>query len=72
MGERIRVLVNGRPVEIYRGMKVKHALIAYDQNVYAAAAEGRVVVEDVHGFRVGLEGALSDGAAITTRMLPQK
>jgi hypothetical protein len=67
MEERITVLVNGRPVEIHRCMKVKHALIAYDQGVYTAAAGGSVIVEDSHGFRVGLDGALSDGAVITTR-----
>jgi sulfur carrier protein ThiS len=67
MSERIKVTVNGSPVEIFRGMKVKHALIAFDQKLYAAAAEGRILVEDSHGFRIGLEGALSDGATINTR-----
>lgn len=67
MGERITVIVNGRPVEIFVGMKVKHALIAFDQKVYAAAAEGRILVEDSHGFQIGLDGALSDGATINTR-----
>ena len=67
MEERLMVFVNGEPVEIYRGMQVKHALIALDQALYQDAAEGRVVVEDQHGFRLGLDGALHPGACITAR-----
>lgn len=66
MSERIEVFVNGRKIAIYRGMNVKHALIAYDQSVYAAALAGQVRIEDENGFPVGLEGALVDGARIFT------
>lgn len=41
MSENIEVYVNGRKIEIYRGMKVKHALIAYDQKLYKAALAGK-------------------------------
>ncbi len=64
MKERFSVLVNGKPVEVFRGMSVKHALIAYDYPVYKACAEGRAVARDEHGFAVGLEGALSEGAKL--------
>lgn len=64
--ETINVYVNGRRVDIYRGMKVKHALIAYDQSLYRAALAGEVRVEDANGFSVGLEGGLSDGARLFT------
>ena len=67
MDERITVVVNGQRVEVYRGMRVKHALIALDQELYAAASEGRIVVEDAQGFRVGLEGSLHEGARLRTR-----
>ncbi len=67
MGERITVIVNGIPVRLFRGMRVKHALIALDQKIYAAATEGRIWIEDAHGFRIGLEGALSDGTILKTR-----
>jgi sulfur carrier protein ThiS len=67
MDELITVSVNGSPVRIHRGMKVRHALIAFDQEIYAAAMEGRIVVEDSRGFRIGLDGALSNGARILTR-----
>ena len=64
MKENITVYVNDRPVEIYRGMTVKHALIAAGQTLYQAAREGRLTIVDADGFEVGLEGALSEGARI--------
>lgn len=41
MDERIIVSVNGTPVSIFRGMKVKHALVAYDQSVFTSCERGR-------------------------------
>ncbi|MGC9195549.1 MAG: hypothetical protein ACP5IL_08860 [Syntrophobacteraceae bacterium] len=66
MSEKIEVYVNDRKIAIYRGMNVKHALIAYDQSVYAAALCGQARVEDENGFALGLEGALTRGAKIFT------
>ncbi len=66
MDERIEVYVNDRKVSIYRGMNVKHALIAYDQSVYAAVVCGQMRIEDENGFSLGLEGALTRGAKIFT------
>jgi sulfur carrier protein ThiS len=68
MKERFAVSVNGKPVEVFRGMSVKHALIAYGYPVYKACAEGRAVVRDEHGFIVGLEGSLREGAALHVDM----
>ncbi len=65
--DHITVFVNDKPVTVYRGMQVQHALIAYDVAVYRACEQGDVRVEDEHGFRVGLEGALHDGTRIYTR-----
>jgi hypothetical protein len=67
MEDRISVFVNGHRVLVYRGMKVKHALIAFDRELYTAAVNGTVVVEDARGLRVGMEGALHDGASLSTR-----
>jgi hypothetical protein len=64
--EKIVVYVNDQKINLYRGMKVKHALIAYDQRVVKAALAGEVRVEDENGFTVGLEGNLADGAKIYT------
>jgi len=68
MKERFSVFVNGKPVTVFRGMSVKHALIAYNYPVYKACAEGRAVARDEHGFVVGLEGALSEGAKLSIDM----
>ena len=66
MNENIDVYVNDRKINIYRGMKVKHALTAYDQSLYKAALAGEIRIEDENGFTVGLEGSLADGARIFT------
>lgn len=65
--EKISVWVDDRPVEIYRGMTVKHALLALDQNLYEAARKGEILVRDDQGFTVGLEGALRDGARLQAK-----
>jgi hypothetical protein len=65
-GDKIAVLVNDKPVELYYGMLVKHALISYDYSIYQACEQGEMTVEDEHGFRIGLEGALHDGARLYT------
>jgi hypothetical protein len=61
---RIRIFVNDRPVTLYRGLLVKHALIAAGEGRYRAALKGEVPVRDGNGFAVGLEGALHDGARL--------
>ena len=66
MKETIVVYVNGRRIGLYRGMKVKHALIAYDESLYKASLAGEIRVEDENGFAVGVEGSLADGARIFT------
>ena len=66
MNETIDVYVNVRKINIYRGMNVKHALIACDQSLYKAALAGEVRVEEENGFMVGLEGSLADGSRIFT------
>ncbi len=63
----MEVFVNDTKVEIYRGMKVKHALIAYDQALYEAALEGEAQVFDENGFEIGLEGSLTERSRIFIR-----
>lgn len=64
------VYVNGTPVRLHAGMTVKHALIAYDMETYEGALTGKIDVRDSRGFRVGLEGAVRDGARLTARPRP--
>lgn len=66
MNENITVYVNGRKIDLYRGMKVKHALIAYDERLYKASLAGEIRIEDENGFAIGLEGSLTEGAKIFT------
>jgi hypothetical protein len=67
MTDQILVFVNDRSVKIYRGMRVKHALISCDYALYRAAEEGNLFIEDESGFRIGLEGALHEKSRIYTR-----
>jgi hypothetical protein len=67
MAEKIVVFVNDKPVEIFQGMQVKHALISLDYSLYKRAIDGEITVEDSSGFQVGLEGALHNGAKIYIR-----
>lgn len=46
MADRIIVFVDDAAVSIYRGMSVKHALIAHDYAIYKAADEGELFLED--------------------------
>lgn len=62
--ERITVRVNGAPVEIYRGMKVRHALIARDYDLLRKAEQGLIRVQDGNGYDVGLDGALQEGSQL--------
>lgn len=66
MKERFSVFVDDAPVEVYAGMKVRHALIASGQDLYEACVKGDVVVRDGDGFSVGLDGALSEGMRLYT------
>jgi hypothetical protein len=62
MEERLTVFVNDKPVTVFRGMTVKHALIAFDYTLYRDVRDGKAVVKDENGFSVGLGGALHEGA----------
>ena len=53
----MRVYVNDRPVDLLRGMTVKHALIHFG---LLKEVEASKKVYDEWGNETGLEGALSD------------
>ncbi len=67
MGDRVQVFVNGVSESLYKGMTVRHALIARDQALYDAARKGDVLLEDGNGFPLDLEGALTEGMTILTK-----
>lgn len=66
--EQIQVFVNGHPVTLYRGLTVKHALIAAGSDLYRPALDGDTAVRDENGFVLGLEGALHDGARLFVKI----
>jgi hypothetical protein len=67
MKEQITVFVDDKPVTVYRGMQVKHALIACSEALYEAANRSEIIITDQNGFRLGLEGALQEGSRIFTK-----
>lgn len=70
MAAQIEIFVEGKAVRIYRGMRVKHALLAYDYSLYKEAGEGGLLIEDENGFRLDMEGALHHGAKIFVKRSP--
>lgn len=62
--EKIRVFLNGKEIETFRGMKVKHVL-SYE--TVKAVREGKVIVTDGERHERGLEGTLTDGEYLKTR-----
>lgn len=57
----MRVYVNEKPVEIFSGMKVKHALIS--AGLLKEIESGKKVYDE-WGNEIGLDGALSEGMKI--------
>ncbi len=57
----MRVYVNDRPVDLMRGMTVRHALL---QAGFPKAMEASEKVYDEWGNEMGLDGALSEGMKI--------
>lgn len=55
---RIKVYLNGKPVHIFRGMKVKHIL---SLETLQEIKSGESIITDEEGNERGLEGSLSDG-----------
>ena len=56
--KRIKVYVNGEPIYIFKGMKVKHILT---QNMAKDVKNGTKIVMDGDGHERGLEGSLTNG-----------
>ncbi len=59
--ETILVYVEGVEIHLFTKMEVRHALLAYSEEVYKQALKGKVKVLDNWGNEVGLFGALIEG-----------
>lgn len=64
----MRVYVNGRPVDIFPGMTVRHALVA--AGLLDEVGFG-MHVYDEWGNMVGLDGAVSEGMRIFVSVHPE-
>jgi len=60
----MRVYVDGKPVDLVPGMRVKHAVISAGR--MAEISRG-LKVYDAWGHELGLDGALSDGMRIVVK-----
>ena len=60
----MRVYVNGTPIEVLPGMKVRHALIRV--SLLSKIEDGKKVYDE-WGNEVGLDGALSEGMKLEVR-----
>jgi hypothetical protein len=63
---KMKVYVNGIPVDVLRGMKVKHALLKAG---LLKEVEDSKKVYDEWGNEVGLDGALLEGVKIYIRTI---
>jgi cbb3-type cytochrome oxidase cytochrome c subunit len=57
----MQVYVNDKPVELFPGMQVKHALLRAGKMAHLAAG---LKVYDAWGHELGLDGALLEGMKI--------
>jgi hypothetical protein len=62
--KRIKVYLNGKPVHIFRGMKVKHIL---NQSTLKEIGKGDKIVTDEDGHERGLEGSLAEGEKLLVK-----
>jgi sulfur carrier protein ThiS len=64
--KKIRVYLDGKPVSIFEGMKVKHIL---DTETLKCVRMGTKVVIDEDGNQYGLEGSLTEGDELRIKTL---
>lgn len=69
--KRIIFYVNDQPFERWYGATVKHAVIAYDQQILKDIRQQRAWVVDGRGSRVGLGGMLENGAHLYIRYVSE-
>ncbi|EGL83078.1 hypothetical protein CathTA2_1418 [Caldalkalibacillus thermarum TA2.A1] len=57
----MEVYVNGQRVILFKGAKVKHALLKADESLYHLARAGKVVIRDQEGNLVDWNGRADEG-----------
>ncbi|HAA16756.1 MAG TPA: hypothetical protein DCE41_35615 [Cytophagales bacterium] len=61
----MEIKVNNQEVDIFRGARVKDAVLQYSLDEYREVIRGRKVVEDEQGIRLGLGGRLKAEAHLS-------
>jgi hypothetical protein len=64
--QKIRVFLNEKEIETFRGMKVKHILSC---ETIKAVKRGEIILTDGEGNERGLEGSLTEGEYIKTKTM---
>lgn len=60
----MKVIVNGKVVELFEGATVEHAIQKFAPATLKAVKQGLLYVTDKFGNKVGLSGGLSDGETL--------
>ncbi|MDX5474858.1 MAG: hypothetical protein LPK00_04910 [Bacillaceae bacterium] len=57
----MKININGIPIELFHGAKVKHALLKTDEDLYKKVLSGKAIVQDQEGNETEINGAVGDG-----------
>lgn len=57
----MKVLINGQEILLFRGAKIKHALLKKDPQLYKLVLQQQAEVRDQEGNHVDLQGAVAEG-----------
>ena len=60
----MKVIVNGKVIEVFDGAKVEHAIRKFAPATLKAVKQGLLYVTDSFGNKVALDGSLTDDEAL--------
>ncbi len=63
----MHINVNGKPIDIFSGARVRDVLRKYSKLTWTQVQNGSKAVCDDHGHELGLDGELIDGARLVIR-----
>lgn len=66
------VQMNEKVIEIFAGAKVRDVLLKYSEEEYRAALSGRTITVDKNNNPVGLEGEVSNGQRLYSKVKKKK
>ena len=57
----MKVKVNSKSIELFKGATLKHALLKTDDKLYQRVVKGEAVIKDQYGNLTDINGAAGDG-----------